>query len=326
MTWPQPLVTAARGAGRRKLEFGSAPVRGTKFQQGVTLMKRHLLAGLAMVLLVSPMDASPLAYAATIGADGKASFGIVDLSRGVFHKLTSLPNPVGALGFVKEGAFYSIDNHNVLVRIDATTGIAKDIGPTRTNVPPSLPPDQGSNPIAVLGDGRIFSIDLYGMLYSVDPATGASKVLGSTGIPVPDYTDPQATFNNGFTSVGNQLYYLWGGGDSKRNIPVHLYRIDPETYLTYDVGPTGIDAIGSLGTAQGRLFGCVFAPDTFVPLAIAEVDLLTGKATVYSSLPGQEFILAISDTPEPTPGSQRPPLTGLDISSPHRLAHRMSPR
>jgi hypothetical protein len=190
----------------------------------------------------------------------------------------------------------------------------------------SLPPGAGSNPIAVLSDGRIFSIDLYGMLYSVDPATGASKVLGPTGIPVPDYTDPQFTFSNGFTSVGNQLYYLWGGGDSKRNIPVHLYRIDPETYLTYDVGPTGIDAIGSLGTAQGRLFGCVFAPDTFVPLAIAEVDLLTGKATVYSSLPGQEFILAISDTPEPTPGSQRPPLTGLDISSPHRLAHRMSPR
>jgi hypothetical protein len=55
----------------------------------------------------TPMDASPLAYATTITADGKASLGIVDLSRGVFHKLTAPPNPLGALGFTKAGAFYS---------------------------------------------------------------------------------------------------------------------------------------------------------------------------------------------------------------------------
>ena len=290
-------------------------------------MKRHLLAALAIVFLVTPMHAGPLAYATTISADGKSSFGIVDLSLGVFHPLTTPPNPLGALGFVKEGAFYSIDNYNVLVRIDATTGIAKDIGPTGTSVPSALPPGVGSNPIAVTSDGRIFSIDLYGMLYSVDPATGASKVLGPTGIPVPDYADPQFTFTNGFTNVGNQLYYLWGGGDSKRTIPMHLYRIDPQSYLTYDVGPTGIETVGSLGVAQGRLFGMIFAPDTYASVAIAEIDIQTGKATVYSRMPeGQDYILSISDTPEPSLASQLPPLTGLAIGRPHGLLRRMGPK
>jgi hypothetical protein len=209
------------------------------------------------------------------------------------------------------------------VRIDAATGQAKEIGPTGTNVPAALPPDQGSNPIAVLSDGRIFSIDLYGMLYSVDPVTGASKVLGSTRIPVPDYTDPQFTFTNGFTAIENKLYYLWAGGDSKHEIPSHLYRIDPETYMAYDIGPTGIETVGSPGTAQGRLFGCTFDPDTFAPVAVTEIDPLTGKATVFTPLSAdQDFIITISDTPEPGPASQRSSPTDFGVTGRHRPMRR----
>ena len=256
-----------------------------------------LIGALAVASIVPALEANPLAYVATYDAQGKGSFGIADLSRGVYYKLSDLPNPIGALGFSK-GVFYSIDNHNVLVRIDPATGAAKDIGPTGTNVPASLPPDAGSNPIAVLADGRIFSIDLYGVLYLVDPATGASKVLGSTGIPVPDYTDPMFGFTNGLTAIGNELYYLWGGADSKHNIPVHIYRIDPDTYIAYDVGPTGNDAITALGVAQGRLFACLVDPDTFAPVAMAEVDRLTGKATAFGPLSDQYYIFAIADTPD----------------------------
>lgn len=264
------------------------------------------LAVIAATMLIQTLTANPLAYVATINADGTGSFGIADLSSGVFHKLSALPNPVGALGFVS-GIFYSIDNYNVLVRIDATTGEATEVGPTNTSVPPSLPPGAGSKPIAVLSDGRIFSIDLYGMLYLVDPKTGAGKVLGATGIPIPDYTDPQFTFSNGFTAIGTELYYLWGGGDSKHTIPMHLYRIDADTSIAYDVGPIGIDAITALGTAQGRLFSQVFDPQTFAPVAVAEVDRLTGKATIFAPMSSDQYLIfAISDTPEPALGAVLP--------------------
>ncbi len=286
-------------------------------------MRNNLsIAAIAATMLIQTLPANPLAYVATIGADGKGSFGIADLSRGVFYKLSDLPNPVGALGFAN-GVFYSIDNYNVLVRIDAATGQATEVGPTNTNVPASLPPGAGSNPIAVLSDGRIFSIDLYGTLYLVDPKTGAGRVLGATGIPVPDYTDPQFTFSNGFTAIGNELYYLWGGGDSKHTIPMHLYRIDPDTYIAYDIGPMGIDAITALGTAQGRLFSQVFDPVTFAPVAVAEVDRLTGKATVFAPMSSDQYLIfAISDTPEPALGAALPSVPTATGVSGFRRVHR----
>src|ERR1700693_1780717 len=156
------------------------------------MRKRLLVAAIAATLLTQRLPANPLAYVATISADGKGSFAIADLSRGVFYKLSALPNPVGALGFAN-GVFYSIDNYTARVRIAAATGQATAVGPTNTSVPPNLPPGQGSNPIAALSDGRIFSIDLFGTLYSVDPTTGAGRVLAATRIPIPDYADPQAT-------------------------------------------------------------------------------------------------------------------------------------
>jgi hypothetical protein len=280
------------------------------------------VAAIAATLLTQTLAAGPLAYVATIGADGKGSFGIADLSRGVIHKLSALPNPVGALGFAN-GFFYSIDNYNVLVRIDAATGKATEVGPTNTSVPPSLPPGAGSNPIAVLSDGRIYSIDLYGMLYLVDPKTGAGKVLGTTGIPVPDYTDPQFVFSNGFTAIGNELYYLWGGADSKHTIHMHLYRIDPDTSIAYDIGPAGTDAITALGTAQGRLFSQFLDPQTFAPVAVAEVDRVTGKATVYAPMSSdQDLIFAISDTPEPVPGAALPSVPTAAGVPAFRKVHR----
>ena len=286
-------------------------------------MRKSLsVAAIAATMFIQTLAANPLAYVATFSADGKGSFGIADLSRGVFYKLSALPNPVGALGYAK-GVFYSIDNYNVLVRIDATTGKATEVGPTNTSIPALLPPGAGSNPIAVLSDGRIFSIDLYGMLYLVDPKTGAGTPLSPTGIPVPDYTDPQFVFSNGLTAIGNELYYLWGGADSKHTIHMHLYRIDPDTSIAYDVGPAGTDAITALGTAQGRLFAQLVDPQTFAPVAIAEVDRVTGKATVYAPMSAdQDLIFAVADTPEPALGAVLPSVPTATGAPAFRNAHR----
>jgi len=67
-------------------------------------------------------------------------------------------------------------------------------------------------------------------------------------------------------------------------IHMHLYRIDPETSIAYDIGPAGTDAITALGTAQGRLFSQILDPQTFAPVAVAEVDRLTGKPTLRACL------------------------------------------
>ena len=48
------------------------------------------------------------------------------------------------------------------------------------------------------------------------------------------------------------------------------------------------------------MFSSLLDPQTFAPVAIAEVNRLTGKATVYQHVsPDQDLILAFGDTPEP---------------------------
>jgi len=162
-------------------------------------------------------------------------FGTVNDATGSYTQTGTLPiKQAGGIAAIN-GLLYVEDFSNNLYTVDSLTGAARLVG--NTGLALSLAAFGGSA-------GGLFEIDYQSVLYSVNKDTGAARMVGRTGLAANNGLD-----DTSMSSDGRYLYYTAGAAGARDE----LYRIDPATGTTTDLGSTGQTGIAGSAFVNGNL-------------------------------------------------------------------------
>lgn len=250
------------------------------------LLFRRLLA---VVALLSPLSAlaAPTAYLAAFNTLYRLDLTTAHATRignGIGF------NDVEGLAFAPDGTLYGIadgtarsgtEYTDFLIRIDPVTGTGTLVGHLAA-LAGQGPNGQLDYGLGFTCDGRLWaSSDTTGRFWELDPRNGSVREVNNTGVPISD-----------IAARGSELYGIGvknGFGD-----PYHqaLYRIDPDTATATRVGSLRVsDALSASGAdfdADGVLWATLDSqpPDTDRPTRLAQIDLVTGRATIMGPITG----------------------------------------
>ncbi|HZP45687.1 MAG TPA: hypothetical protein VFB15_08560 [Candidatus Binataceae bacterium] len=217
------------------------------------MIKFTALLASAFALLIALAGAAR-ADQVVFATDRLGTFGKLDLTTGVFTKVSAVP-ALSGLGMIGNTLYGAGLYTNVLYQIDVADGTAAEVG-------------TGIIAIAAFGSTMtgLYGLDNGGNLWSVDAATGKATYIGQTNLPV------ASSCENWLSSGSSTLYASEGTGNG-------LYAIDTTTGVATEIG---VGNAGALVLQNGTLYAAGGCPDNAVNI----IDPETGGATFVADLSG----------------------------------------
>jgi len=232
------------------------------------------LALACAILFPLGIQAAPLGYVSSFDRLYRVDLGTGQQTRVGDFRLASTERvfDVEGLAFAPDGTLFAVsDASEVLMRVDATTGVTTVVGNLGlagqgTGIGNNL--DFG---LAFTCDGRLWlSAETAQKLWEVNAATGATRAVGALGAKI-----------TGLAARGAQLYGIGASGDER------LYRIDTATGASTVVGSAlgsniRFDDGGLDFDADGNLWAVLDYRPTEPNRAsdLARIDASTGVASL----------------------------------------------
>jgi len=234
------------------------------------------LSAVVIALASESARASELAYAITGPYDyvsmaygAEPSFGVVDLTTGIFTERSVIGFRMNGLGVGPGGTLYTNDGQT-LYRVDPTNGTLSTVG---------------NSPIAIFDMGSttsgLFAVGTDRNLYSINPNNLAAILIGPTGIGSP----------NGL-STGSDTLYLTNGPT--------LYTVNTTTGAATLVGSSSSGIFGAEVVESGTIYA-----GSAVPLAVYTLNGGDGTGSLLADVSGtrSNFWGLAPDTETPLPAA-----------------------